>query len=271
MNKTRFEIRRAVEFTNEGQKLFGILHLPIQKAPAPCVLFCHGLAGHKVGKHRMYVALSECLSKSGIGSLRFDFRGSGDSEGEFDEMSLEGEVSDAVAALQFLSAQPEVSEEHLALFGRSFGGAVSIIAASRFKKIQGLALWAPVFNASHWEQQWELVRTHQIDEHARRELMRIDGQLPSLEFYKELFAMSLENALLSLSRVPLLHIHGEKDPLVGIEHADQFERVRQGAKASSKFIRLPHSDHDFSHPEEKKNAIAMTCEWLVRLFHQENA
>lgn len=260
----KFEERELVEFENQGTKIFGVMHRPIAETKAPTVLFCHGLAGHRIGKHRMYVSLSECLSRVGIASFRFDFRGSGDSEGEFGEMTLQGEVSDAVKAFEYLTIQDHVDPNRIGIFGRSFGGAISILAAHKFGNVKSVALWAPVFDAEQWEEQWEMFETHQIDEKTRHELMRINGQLPSIAFYKEMFSMNLRQEVEALNHVPMQLIHGEKDPRVGIEHSEKYVEVRKNAKAHTDFIKLEHSDHDFTHPEEKLHAINMTCQWFAK-------
>ncbi|CCB91523.1 putative uncharacterized protein [Waddlia chondrophila 2032/99] len=260
----RYEERELVEFENQGIKIFGVLHKPLAQTKAPAVLFCHGLAGHRIGKHRMYVALSECLSRVGIASFRFDFRGSGDSEGEFGEMTLEGEVSDAVKALEFLTIQEKIDPNRIGIFGRSFGGAISIFAAQKFGNVKSIALWSSVFDAEQWEKQWEMLETGQIDEKTRHELMRINGQLPSLHFYKELFNMDLKKELRALQNIPMQLIHGEKDPRVGIEHSEKYANLRKDAPAQTEFIKLEHSDHDFTYPEERVHAINMTCQWFAK-------
>lgn len=260
----KFEERMQVEFEYEGEKIFGVLHLPLSAVKSPVVLFCHGLAGHKIGKHRMYVSLAECLSRVGIASFRFDFRGSGDSEGNFSDMTLVGEVNDAYNALLYLEKQPRIESERIGIFGRSFGGAIAVMAAHRYGKCKTMALWAPVFNAKQWEEQWELFETHQIDEETRHNLMRINGQLPSIKFYREMFKMNIEKDLKSLENSPLLLVHSESDPLVNIEHSNLYLNARRNCPGKTEFISLPHSDHDFNHPEEKLHAIRTTCQWFAK-------
>lgn len=260
----KFETRKLVEFQNEGTKIFGVVHLPIGESNPPVVLFCHGLAGHKIGKHRMYVQLAECLSHVGIASFRFDFRGSGDSEGEFGEMTLQGEVSDALKALEFISAYDSIDPSRIGIFGRSFGGVIAVQAGHRWGNIKSMALWSPVFNAEQWEQQWEKLNAGQVPEEERHELMRINGQLPSINFYKELFAVNLNKELEALQTLPLLLIHGEKDPVVSIEHSEKYMEIRKESTQVTEFFRLQHSDHDFTHPEERVHATNMTCQWFAK-------
>lgn len=115
------EERESIVLTNEGEKIFGVLHLPKGIDKPPCVLVLHGLGGHKTGRFRVYVDLAESLVKAGIAVLRFDFRGSGDSEGSFAEMTLNGEISDALVVLKFLHKDSRIDNQRIGIFGRSMG------------------------------------------------------------------------------------------------------------------------------------------------------
>ncbi len=92
-----------VVFNCKGQQIIGILHLPDGRTKVPGVLLLHGFTGHKAEIHRMLVKLARKLAAHGIGCLRFDFRGCGDSAGEFEEMTLRTKLCDATVALKFLA------------------------------------------------------------------------------------------------------------------------------------------------------------------------
>jgi dipeptidyl aminopeptidase/acylaminoacyl peptidase len=260
----KFEERDCIILTNHHQKLFGVIHRPLTKEKTPAVLICHGLAGTKVGTNRIYVSLSTALVKSGISAIRIDFRGSGDSEGLFSEMTYSGEVDDAVLTLNHMAEDLQIDANRIGIMGSSFGGAVAIMAAAKYKHVKSIALWSSIFDVSQWEKTWEIVSTGQVNEEKRHELMRIGGQLPGMQFYEELFSLDLTKQHDALQNTPMLHIHGEKDPVVSISHAYKFEALRKKTSALTEFMRLPHSDHDFSHPEEKVIAIDKTCDWFKR-------
>lgn len=264
------EEREVVVFENNSQKIFGVLHMPLnQSKPVPAVLICHGLAGHKTGKYRLYVTLAKMLASMGIAALRVDFRGSGDSEGEFHEMTVTSTVSDAVTAINWMANNPRLDAARIGIFGRSFGGSVAVMAAAETHKIRSVALWAPVFNAKPWLNLWESLQAGTLDEKTRKEAMTINGLMPSLHFYKEFFDMNLENDLEKLGIVPTLHIHGEKDELILIDHADHYVRHREKANAKTKFIRLPNADHDFSLAEDQTEALFITTRWFAdTLLHR---
>ena len=66
-----------------GARLAGVLRLPDEQpepgSPAPAVLLCQGLSGVK---HLVLPEVARALAARGFASLRFDYAGYGDSEGE---------------------------------------------------------------------------------------------------------------------------------------------------------------------------------------------
>ena len=131
-----------IAFKSEGQQIVGIFHVPdTGKGPFPAVLFLHGFTGSKQEAHRMFVTTARRLAERGIVSLRFDFRGSGDSQGSFAEATLGGEVADARTALAYLRARPEVDSKRTALLGMSMGGLVASYVLGSDATIQHAVLW----------------------------------------------------------------------------------------------------------------------------------
>lgn len=257
------EEREPIVLHNQGQKIFGVLHRPLNAEKSPAVLMCHGLGGHKIGKGRLYVLLAKKLAALGIASLRIDFRGSGDSEGEFSDMTVEGEVSDAIAALNALKIDPRIDSSRLAIFGRSFGGVIAILAAHQFAEIKSLALWAPVFGSEQWQEKWQKAHAAPLEPHQRKALMSIEGLQPGYPFFQQLFALKLHEQLKHLTNVPLLHVHGEKDLIVDLSHARKYKEVRHHAVAKTHFKLLPETDHDFSHFAERDEALEETAAWFL--------
>lgn len=257
------EHRESIILENEGRKLFGVLHTPVGVTNTPGVFICHGLAGHKTGKHRVYVDLAERLAQNGISTFRLDFRGSGDSEGAFQDVTVEGYFRDALKGLDFLVNHPIVNPERIGIYGRSFGGVVAINIAERSGVAKSLVLWCPMFSCEQWLDQWQLVQTEAVGEDVKKEMMRIEGQQGSYEFFDEFFKVNVTSNLKSLDNVPLLHIHGENDNTVSVQQASQYEKCRQGVKAESKFIKLPNTDHDFSHISERMVALGETQQWFL--------
>ena len=75
---------KAVHFTNDnGDKLSGILELPVERKPAHFAIFAHCFTCSKDLRAARNITLA--LSQKGFGVLRFDFTGLGESEGDFED------------------------------------------------------------------------------------------------------------------------------------------------------------------------------------------
>ena len=90
----------------------------------------------------MFVKAARDFARNGLAALRFDFRGIGDSEGHFVDMTTAGEISDAIAALDFLSVQSEMSEERMGLLGLSYGAIVAACTVDLDARVKALVLWS---------------------------------------------------------------------------------------------------------------------------------
>jgi fermentation-respiration switch protein FrsA (DUF1100 family) len=98
----------------------------------------------------------------------------------------------------------------------------------------------------------------------REELMQFDGNKVNEKFLKQFFTLNLDHEMKHLDSMPLLHIHGEKDHFVDISHADDYYRVRLKAKGETVMLRLPNTDHEFSHAKDQAHAIDETVSFFKR-------
>ena len=112
-----------VTFRSGELTLEGLLANPGGGAPAAVVCHPHPMYGGAMFNN-VVDAMLEAMWQAGYATLRFNFRGVGASEGEFD--GGPGEVDDAIAAMTFLLAQPGVRKEGAAMTGYSFGAMVAL-------------------------------------------------------------------------------------------------------------------------------------------------
>jgi alpha/beta superfamily hydrolase len=259
---SKVDHRESVILENNNQRIFAVLHKPAHIEKFPVVLICHGLGGHKVGRYRVYVDIAHHLAKSGIGTLRFDFRGSGDSEGDFNDITLEDQVSDTLVAMHYLEKHPAVDNSRIGLLGRSFGGAVAVIAASRYQRIKSFCLWSPIYNANQWKDKWHLLQSPGLQPHHLADIMPINGQVPGIQLLKQFVSLRMEDYITTMHSTPLFVIHGAQDKIVNIANAEKYVQDRLHAPAQTKFIQLPLSDHDFTPFQERYKALEETNHWF---------
>jgi uncharacterized protein len=131
--------------------VIGTLETPAGEA-APVVLLFHGFTGVRdelpvnTTDEGVFSRTARMLAEQGIASLRIDFRGSGESPGEFADTTFEGQIADGLAAIDWLEANLAVDGQRLAVLGWSQGGLVATAVAGRSDKPDALVLWAAVAN-----------------------------------------------------------------------------------------------------------------------------
>lgn len=133
-----------IRFENEGLNLYATLHRPDGPAPHPAVVMCHGFTGHRQETNNVFVKCARCLASAGFMAFRFDCRFSGESDGEFRNMTISTEVSDARKAVDTLLEQPGIDPARLGIIGFSMGGTVAPLTAAARADIKSMVLWAPV-------------------------------------------------------------------------------------------------------------------------------
>jgi pimeloyl-ACP methyl ester carboxylesterase len=84
-----------VEFQSGRNTLRGMLHLPGGPGRHACVMLCHSFTGNRLESHFLFVTIAPALDAAGLACLRFNFAGSGESDGDFVDMTTAGEVAAA--------------------------------------------------------------------------------------------------------------------------------------------------------------------------------
>ncbi|KHO62926.1 alpha/beta hydrolase [Thermoanaerobacter sp. YS13] len=248
-------MQKHVEFTYNGKTLRGMMHLPdgIQ-GKVPMVAIFHGFTGNKMEPHFIFVKLSRQLEKVGIGSIRFDFYGSGESDGDFSEMTFSGELEDARQIIKFIKNEPMADVENIGILGLSMGGAVAGVIASELKEeIKVLVLWAPAFNMP----ELILEQSKSADEKMlgmleREGIIDIGGLALSKEFIDDLIKLNIFELSKGYDK-PVLIVHGTEDAAVKYEVSDKI--LEEVYKGNAKRITIEGADHTFNKLEWEKKAI----------------
>jgi dipeptidyl aminopeptidase/acylaminoacyl peptidase len=109
--------------TADGLRLAG-WHIPSHNGAT--VILCHGTGGTRADM----LPQAALLAEHGYGSLLFDFRAHGESEGEMLTYGY-GETDDVLAAVDYLLSRPDVDRQRIGILGGSLGAATAIRAAAR--------------------------------------------------------------------------------------------------------------------------------------------
>ena len=223
-------MQTQLKFSNKrGERLAGVLHGPVQPRMA---ISCHGMFSDKGGNK--HLALAKALEEQGISLLRFDFAGSGESEGLLYDVSYSRRMEDLDCALEALVAQ---GGRFFAVFGSSLGGAVALLAAARDERIVGVATLAAIGHPA------ELLESQPEALANWRKLGYHDfaaGRVGS-EFLDDSLTHDVVGAV-SVLRAPILVVHGDQDQVVPCSDAHD---IAAAARRASLDMVLG-ADHNFS-------------------------
>jgi exosortase A-associated hydrolase 1 len=129
----------ALVFPCAGAELVGIVHVPAVPDATGVVIVVGG-PQYRVGSHRQFVHLADDLAAAGHATLRFDYRGMGDSAGEFRGFEAVGDdIAAAVAALR--RAVPSV--RRVVLWGLCDAATAAAFRGQHDATLAGLVLANP--------------------------------------------------------------------------------------------------------------------------------
>ncbi len=253
-------MQKNIAIKNGRSTLRGVLHTPDNiDGKVPVVIILHGFQGHKAGPHFIFVELSRLLEQKGIASVRFDFRGSGESDGYFSEMTMSGELEDAKAILDYVKTLGFVDTAMIGVLGLSMGGAVaSILAGDRKNEIRSLCLWAPAGNMN------DVILNYYIGEKLPQLLKEgytdIEGYTLGKVFIEDSAVLDIYGRA-SRYEKNILIIHGDKDEVVVPEASLEYVK-HYGSKAQ--FHVVKGANHTFDKREWTDEVNSETLKFFER-------
>lgn len=250
MQFQRFTFKNA-----SGQELAARLDLPLDQKPAAYAIFAHCFTCTK--NFNAVINIDKALTREGIAVLRFDFTGLGESEGDFSETSFSSNVSDLIAAAEFLTTNFEAPR---LLIGHSLGGAAVIQAAPRIHSVAAVAVIAAPASLTRVERIFG-GSLKEIEARSEAEV-KLDGRAFRIrkQFLDDLEQTRMEETIRKL-RKALIVFHSPLDNVVGIDNAAQ---ILLAAKHPKSFVSLDKADHLLSNREDSLYVGAVLAAWVRR-------
>ena len=214
-------------------------------AARPGIVFLHGLASDRKGNKA--TALAEYCAARGLGFMRFDMYGHGESSGRFEDSGPGRWCADAVQILDALTSGPQI------LVGSSMGGWIMLLAAlarpDRVAALVGLAA-APDFTEDlMWREMTDTQRA-ELNAHGVIDVPGDYGN-PPLRISRHLIddgrAHRLLEAPIDLCS-PVRLLHGQQDTSVPWQRALQIADRLTGSDVQVTLIK--DGDHRLSRPQD---------------------
>lgn len=203
------------------------------------------------------VRIASALASRGLGVLRFDFTGLGESDGEFGQSTFSGNVQDllaAAAAMEAAGMPPDL------LIGHSLGGAAVLAAVAQTPTVKAVATIGAPFDVQHV--------TRLFGENLQKLLQEGEAQVQlggrpfniRRAFVDDRAAHDQRERISTLKR-PLLVLHAPKDDTVGIENATS---IFKSALHPKSFVSLDDADHRLTRPHDAAYCADVIAAWVSR-------
>ncbi|MEM9009972.1 MAG: alpha/beta fold hydrolase [Pseudomonadota bacterium] len=262
---------QALSIDTPDGRISATLAGPLDGRPAALVLMLHGYTGARneipvAGGEGMFARTARAFAERGIASLRIDFIGSGQSDGDWADTRFSGQARDAVRAAEALRETVDAPDAPLGVLGYSQGGLVALRAAAAEDPFDRLALWNPVMDpmttyAKIFGRETILDGAGRHDQGADPAI--VEGTRLRPGFFAEIIAAE---PIADAARVtaPLLIVTGQRDPLV-VDGAALARQIQAGRSAETLILDLD-AGHDLGAlraPALLDQVIACTAGFLL--------
>jgi len=143
---------KGTVFKSGDNRLVGVVSAPENPGEVG-VLILVGGPQYRVGSHRQFTLLARSLGELGIPSLRFDYSGMGDSEGEKSEFhEIEADISAALD--NFFVLIPQMSR--VVLWGLCDAASAALMFCHKDSRVSGLVLLNPWVHSGDYSPETKL-------------------------------------------------------------------------------------------------------------------
>ncbi|MBU1104273.1 lysophospholipase [Candidatus Parcubacteria bacterium] len=218
------------------------------------VILVHGFTGDLHGPDNIFEKLSKKLQQLDYAVIRFSFRGTPPSEGEYVDMIVDKQVEDLKKVIEHAKS---LGYFNIALLGESMGG--SIVAKAYDQFLKAVIFWYPAFDFV------DTAFKNYLTDESQRKLVEQgflleEGFKVGKQFIDEIPDVNLFNRMGEI-KCPILFLHGDKDSEVPYQ---QSEKAFQIANDLKEIHIIKGADHCFSN--EQDEVVDLTAKFLQRFF-----
>ncbi len=238
-----------------GLELSARIELPIGEQPKAFAMFAHCFTCGKNLLAQRNISLA--LTQQGMGVVRFDFTGLGESEGAFFDTNFSSNVHDLEDVAAWMSARGEAPQ---LLVGHSLGGAAVLAVARKLSSVKAVATIGAPSEPAHVKHLFSSVED-MIREEGEASVL-IGGRPFTLKrhFLEDLESVDLAVEIRELGKA-LLVLHSPQDQVVSVSNA---RMIYEAARHPKSFLSLDGADHLLSEKQDSLYAGQMIGQWASR-------
>lgn len=181
----------------------------------PVIIMMHGFpGGHKSGPDDLFGELEYRFEGLGYPTIRFDFRGCGESTGREEDFCLETALADLNAVIQW--AQHDAGHRSVILLGESCGATIAVLGYQP-KIVAGLILLWPALKLAETSFKTLFTRESRLKAITQDQpFVPFEGHKLGSHFLNDIYTADLTSALEAIT-APTLIQHGTRDEEVPLE------------------------------------------------------
>jgi uncharacterized protein len=254
INFTTFECTSGNNYALRGS------YHATNKLHVPCVIFCHGFTGHRLGPGYLFVKLSRAFAEADIASARFDFCGTGESEGLFSEMHTGTMMHDLSVVTQYL--RNKWNPSRIILCGHSLGGMIAARQAAPLG-VDGLILLSPIGDPKRSVQRnQDLLETGPNTtgyyENGPHEM--------SISFLNHLLGFDPVEELTGSYTGPLLLFQGDADSTTSVDESYRYISSAEHTAITTDYHLIEGCDHNYSRVTDVNKVLSTITSWIKEHF-----
>ncbi len=237
-----------------GAELVGVLAEP-EGPPRGWAVFAHCFTCSKDSLAASRI--SRALADHGIGVLRYDVTGLGESGGEFAAATFTSDVDDLVLAAAHLR---QAGRAPALLVGHSLGGAAVVAAAARVPEVAAVVTLNAPADPAHVAHLLGPV-TQELAQSGSACLTIAGREFTVRQALLDDLSEQAQHERLATLDAALLVLHAPGDQTVDVDHA---RRIFEAARHPKSFVALDGADHLLTRPADSRWAADVISAWASR-------
>ena len=258
--------RYIASFLSEGNKIYSLLTVPIDKEPTngfPAIIFNHGyIPPSQYQTTEGYISYVDYLARNDFIVFKIDFRGNGRSEGDPSGSYFSSAYTiDAISALKSLQKFEKVDPKRIGIWGHSMMGNDVLRAMLVTKEIKAGVIWAGsvysyedfvrygINDSSYVHKPYENKKgVSQRNRETSPEIQKIRSDPKLIDFNNDFWtSISLTKNIKYLSS-PLQINHSTSDPVVNIGYSKDLVKVLKDNSKVYEFYEYEGGGHNINSP-----------------------
>jgi len=257
----------TISIDNFSHDIPAVVTMPTQTGGAerfPIVIMLHGTGSNKDEAGGGYQILAPVLASNGIGSIRFDFIGNGDSESDYIYYNFTSAVADVNRVVEYAMTRADVDPGAIGIMGWSQGGTIALLAAGENNALKSVVTWAgapDLLNSSLFTEEGfaaALEDGYSVLEFDWRDSLRL-----GLGWYEDVINTDVLEVF-AQSSAPVLAIIGSEDVVVDLETIDMIVGASMNEDSLARVI--DGADHIFNIFSGDMSTFNLLCDMTVEWF-----